>query len=108
MANGMLQNPEWKQLGISSEAGMIAVKLLLCQLQTKAMTVERAAQSPTMDVQTLNMQADAEAKRKAEEWDNETTDESSDEEKKDLEELNKKEGDKSAKKNRVKRSTKKS
>ena len=65
MANGMLQNPEWKQLGISSEAGMIAVKLLLCQLQTKALTVEPTVQSPPMDVQTLNMQADAEAKRKA-------------------------------------------
>ena len=96
MATRMLQNPEWQQLGFSCETGILAVKLLLTQLQTKSLTVEPAAPSLPADIQTLNMQADAEAKRKAEEGDDEYTDESLDEEEEDLDDLKKREGDKPA------------
>ena len=108
MAIGLLQNPEWQHLGLSSEAGVLAVKLLLTQLQTKSLSVVPPAPSPAIDVQTVNMEADAEAKRKAEEADDESTDESLCEDARDLDEAQRAEtGDKPAAKKRVKRSFKK-
>ena len=54
------------------------------------------------------MEADADAKKEAEEADNESTDESTDQdEKKDVESLNNREGDKPFGKKRVERSTNK-
>ena len=82
MAIGMMQNPAWQQLGLPSEAGLLAVKLLLAQLNTKSLTVEPPARSQPIDVQTINMEVDAEIKRKAEEGDDEYTDQPLDEEEK--------------------------
>jgi len=110
MATGMMQNPEWQHLGLSSEAGVLAVKLLLCKLQTKSVSVAPPppAPSPTIDVQTLNMEADAEATRKAGEADDKSTDESLDEDERDLDDVQRAEtGDKLAARKRIKRSFKK-
>ena len=42
---GMMQNPAWQQLGLSSEAGLLAVQLLLTQLNRKFLVIEPAAPS---------------------------------------------------------------
>ena len=87
MAILLMQNPEWQHLGLSSEAGILAAKLLLTQLQTKSPSVVPPTQALAADVQTANMEADAEAKRKSEEADDESTDESVSQDLKDLEEV---------------------
>ena len=109
MAIGLTQNPEWQSLGLSSGTGALAVKLLLTQLQTKALSVALPPQAPAVDVQTANMEADAAAKRKLEEADDEWADESVCPDQKDLEEVQQAEtGDKPPTRLRVKRSTKRS
>ena len=71
------------QLGLSSEGGILVVKLLFTQLLAKSLSVVPPAPTPAIDVQTANMEADADTKRKAEEADAEFTHESLDEEAKD-------------------------
>ena len=109
MAIGLTRNPEWQSLGPSSEAGALAVRVLLTQLQTKALSVALPPQAPAVDIQTANMEADAAAKRKLEETDDEWTDASVCTDQKDLEEVQKAEtGDKPTGKPRVRRREKKS
>ena len=63
----MMQNPEGQNLGVASEAGATMVKLVLCQLQQVSMEVAppSLAPAPVPDIQSVNMEADAELKRKA-------------------------------------------
>ena len=108
MVVAMMQNPEWQNLGLTSEAGATTVKLLLCQLQKVSLEVAPPSLTPAPDAQTLNMEADAEAKRKAEEADVSTGESTDQEEKKEVDSLNNREGDKPLGKKRVKRNTNKS
>ena len=93
MAIGMMQNPAWQQLGFSSEAGLLAVQLLLTQLNTKSLLIEAPAPSQPVDLQIVNGQAEAEARRKAED-EEEWTEDDLDEDENNLEESNREEGDK--------------
>ena len=84
------------------------MKMMLTQRQTKALSVALPPQPP-VDVQTVNMEADAAAKRKLEDTDDEWTDASVTSDQKDLEEVQKAEtGDKPTGKPRVRRREKKS
>ena len=88
MALGLASSPEWVNMGLSKEAGALAVKVFLTQMQTKALPVGMPApQSQPADVQTTNMEADAELKRKAEGSDDEWTDASECSDQKDLMEV---------------------
>ena len=109
MALGLTLSPEWVSMGLSKEAGALAVKVFLTQMQTKALPVGMPApQAQPADVQTTNMEADAELKRKKEETDDEWTDASVCTDQKDLEEVQQAEtGDKPNEKSRVRRRGKK-
>ena len=97
----MASSPGYLKLGLTTEQlqgiAALSVENLLCQLQTKSLVVPAPSQTTAqpVDVQTVNMQADAESKRKAEEVDGHLTDESSDEEElKGVESLNNREDEK--------------
>jgi len=96
----MASSPGFLKLGLTTEQlqgiAALSVENLLCQLKTKSLVVPAPSQTAAqpVDLQTVNMQADAESKRKAEEVDP-MTDESSDEEElKEVETLNNREDDK--------------
>ena len=108
MILGLIQSPEWTSMGLPSEAGAIAAKVFLTQLQTKAFPVGKPTQDQPIDVRTANMEADAELKRKAEDSDDDWTDASECSDKKDLDEVQQAEtGDKPNGKSRVRRRGKK-
>ena len=80
----------------------------MTQLQTKTLSVALPPQPPA-DAQTVNMEADAAAKRKLEDTDDEWTDASVTSDQKDLEEVQKAgTGDKPTGKPRIRRKEKKS
>jgi hypothetical protein len=113
MVSTIMQSPEILKLGLTSEAlGIVAAAMtdnMLRQFQAKSMTVADPSQALALvpDLQTVNMEAEAERKRKVE-VDNESTDESSDEEeRKEADALNsREEGKPKSAKNRVNRLTK--
>ena len=97
LAAGMASSPDLQQMGFTKEQmqaiANFSVGNLLCQLKAKSLAVPAPAPEPAAkqaeDLQTVNMQAEAETKRKAEEVDGSLTDEDSeDEELRDADAMN--------------------
>jgi len=91
LATGMASSPGLLKLGLTPEQLQViadlSVESILCQLKAKSLAVPAPPQAAVqqVDLQTVNMQAEAETKRKAEEVDDGMTEESSyDEEPKDV------------------------
>ena len=94
LAAGMVSSPDLQQLGLTPEQMQViadlSVKNVLCQLKAKSLAVPAPEQAAVQaeDLQTVNMQAEAETKRKAEDIDNMTDEDSDDEELRDADVLN--------------------
>ena len=85
LATGMASSPGFLKLGLTPDQmktiADLSVESILCQLKAKSLAVPAPqAAVQQVDLQTVNMQAEAETKRKAEEVDGNLTDESSEEE----------------------------
>ena len=94
LATGMASSPGLLKLGLTPEQLQViadlSVENILCQLKAKSLAVPAPSQAAVqqVDLQTVNMQAEAETKRKAEEVDPMTEESSDDEELKDVDALN--------------------
>ena len=94
LAAGMASSPGFQQLGLTTEQlqgiAALSVESIFGQLKAKSLTVpapNQVAPRP-VDLQTVNMQAEAETKRKAEEVDPDTDESSDEEELKDVDAMN--------------------
>ena len=94
LAAGMANSPGFLKLGLTPEQlqgiADLSVENILCQLKAKSLAVPAPCQAAVqqVDLQTVNMQAEAETKRKAEEADPMTDESSDEEEPKDVDALN--------------------
>ena len=114
MALDMMKDPGMVQQRLSNEGALIIVQWALTYLRSKSLKIEdkstpnqqqtsqQVAPSQPADLQTINSQAEAEARRKAED-DEEWTEDDLSEGEADLEEPNQKEGDKLVTKKKVKK-----
>ena len=113
LATGMASSPGLLKLGLTPEQMKViadlSVESILCQLKAKSLAVPAPqAAVQQVDLQTVNMQAEAETKRKAEEVDGNLTDESSEEEElRDADALNDRDNSKPSGKMKVNREEKK-
>ena len=109
----MASSPGFLKLGLTPDQMKViadlSVENILCQLKAKSLAVPAPqAAEQQVDLQTVNMQAEAETKRKAEEVNGNLTDESSeDEELRDASALNDKDSSKPSGKMKIDRDQKK-